>query len=201
MTLKRMLLIAILTTRFNGDLFAEEGGWKTDPNAEDYSEIMKRNLQSADSYIPTDNYVHNWQNFPHIKALTLKKQTVHIRARRGYTTVLLFLASWCPACQQLVPSFEKIRKQYSSPAVTFYYIFAHDQAKDIAGFVREYGLPHGVVANNQVLKDFHNPQLPSIYVSDRNGWLLTRYIKATKEDLVSLEKDVLQHRFLTPPSR
>ena len=94
--------------------------------------------------------------------------------------------------------FERLRKKYSAPAATFHYIFAHDHEKDIRGFVKEYKLPEVIVANQSVLQSFHSPQLPSIYVSDRDGWFLTRYLKATDENLEQLEQKVLQYLFLLP---
>jgi hypothetical protein len=44
-----------------------------------------------------------------------------------------------------------------------------------------------MLANHEILKAFHNPELPSIYVGDRHGWMLTRYLKAQTAELSKLD--------------
>jgi hypothetical protein len=63
-------------------------------------------------------------------------------------------------------------------------VFAHDTKEDAAGFVKEHQLTtRAVMANNEVLQAFKNPELPSIYISDRWGYMADRFINTKKTDI------------------
>jgi thiol-disulfide isomerase/thioredoxin len=109
-----------------------------------------------------------------------------IAARPGRALVLIFLASWCEPCQEIVGDMRRLEQRYQGLAVDFFYVFAHDTRDDAGGFLREHGMTQGFLANHDVLQEFHNPELPSVYVGDRDGWLLTRYLKVTRKDLDDL---------------
>ena len=54
--------------------------------------------------------------------------------------------------------------------------------------MQEFGIKRALLANYDVLKAYHNPDLPTIYVGDRHGWLATRYVKAKAQDLEDLSR-------------
>jgi thiol-disulfide isomerase/thioredoxin len=139
---------------------------------------------------PSDTYVHKWLAFPAISGAGLPQADGQreVAPQPGRLTVLLFLASWCEPCQQLVPKFRQVEKRYARLPVDFHYLFVHDTLEDAGGFMKEFGIARGVLGNNDILKTFHNPDLPSIYVGDRHGWLMKRYIKAGPDAVVELDE-------------
>ena len=105
----------------------------------------------------------------------------------GRMLVVVFLASWCEPCQQLMPELIRLENRYRRLNADFVYVFAHDTRDDAEGFMKEFNLDRGYLANTEIHKVFHNPELPTIYVGDRHKWLAARYVKTTKKDLDELD--------------
>ncbi len=142
----------------------------------------------AESLEPSTVYVHRWIPLPAFTGSRLVGSGQRtVAPTPGRMTVILFLASWCEPCQQMMPDFQKIEKRYRRLDADFIYVFAHDTRDDAEGFMKEYGVTEGMLANHEILKAFHNPELPSIYVGDRHGWMLTRYLKAQTAELSKLD--------------
>lgn len=140
-------------------------------------------------YEITNNYVHQWIPFPTINGKSvLYNNNIIFKPKKDYASVVFFISSWCIPCQNLMGRFKQLEKKYSGLYTRFFYVMSHDTAKDAKGFNREYKIGENCVnANFDILKNFHNPELPSIYVADRRGWLTMRYIKATYKDTEKLE--------------
>jgi thiol-disulfide isomerase/thioredoxin len=138
---------------------------------------------------PSDHYVHNWIAAPAVTGVALGggDGEITVTPRKGRVTLVVFLASWCEACQQMAPDFLALMKRYQRLDTDVVYVFAHDTKGDAEGFMKEFGIDEGVLGNLEILKTFHNPELPTVYVVDRNGWLATRYTKAGPGDLAKLD--------------
>lgn len=138
-------------------------------------------------------YVHHWIKMPSFSAANvLDLDAVDVGPRRGRMMIVFFLASWCEPCQEIVADVRRLEQRYQGLAADFVYVFAHDTRDDAAGFMREHHMTRGVLANHDVLTEYHNPELPTVYVGDRDGWLLTRYIKVKATDLAALDKWLLK---------
>jgi thiol-disulfide isomerase/thioredoxin len=139
---------------------------------------------------PSDRYVHKWIPFPPFLGAALPKADGQrtIEPQAGRATVVLFLASWCEPCQRLVPKFRDLEKRYSRLSVDFHYVFTHDTLEDAGGFMKEFGIESGVLGSLEILKTYHNPDLPTIYLGDRHGWLMGRYVKAGPEAVEQLDE-------------
>lgn len=139
---------------------------------------------------PSDRYVHKWIAFPKFAGALLPGADAQrgVEARSGRVIVVVFLASWCEPCQQLLPEFRAMEKRYQRLAADFHYVFVHDTLEDSSGFMKEFGIDQAILGNAEILKTFHNPDLPTIYVGDRHGWLMTRYVKAGPEAVRGLDE-------------
>ncbi|MCX6109072.1 MAG: TlpA disulfide reductase family protein [Proteobacteria bacterium] len=136
----------------------------------------------------TDHYVSSWVRLPSFSATRLgdEHESVTIAPSKGRLLVIVFLASWCEPCQQLMPQIQRLERHYQKLNTDFVYIFSHDTRDDAQGFMKEFKLSNAYLANQELLKTYHEPELPSIYVGDRHGWMLQRYIKTTVTDLAKL---------------
>ncbi len=106
------------------------------------------------------------------------------KPQKGRAAIIIFLASWCDPCQVLMGEFKQIARKYAQSNTDIYFVFAHDTKEDAAGFVKEHQLTtRAVMANNEVLQAFKNPELPSIYISDRWGYMADRFINTKKTDI------------------
>lgn len=145
----------------------------------------------AETNEASDGYVHHWLPMPSFSAQALGVATgdpVSVASKPGRMLVLVFLASYCEPCQQLMGDLSRVEARFRRLNTDFVYVFAHDTQDDALGFMKEFNMPTGVLANFDALKAYHNPKLPTIYVGDRHGWLMTRYEEVTKTDIQTLDE-------------
>jgi thiol-disulfide isomerase/thioredoxin len=142
---------------------------------------------SADSSVPSTEYVHKWVPFPEIQGKFLLSRESASPSIFGTIDVVIFVATWCVKCQQILPEIEKLTSQYANHGFRFLYVFSHDLEQDVQEFLQVYHIPDTLMANDPLLKIFHNPEVPSIYVSDRKGWMVARFIQASSRDLSALK--------------
>lgn len=148
---------------------------------------VEKKLSAAESFTIDKKYVHMWVKFPDIEATDLSKVPKKIHSQKGYVTLLFFIASWCVPCQNMMKNVQNLRKRYEPLSTRFYFVFAHDLAQDAKNFAQEYKLENTILANHDVLKTFHNPQLPAVYISDRDEWLVDRVLGLTDKSLKELD--------------
>lgn len=148
----------------------------------------------AESLEASDKYVHRWIPMPSFRGPGLgaagSERTVE--PKEGRLQVIVFLASWCEPCQQLMPELRVLEKRYERLGADFVYVFAHDTKDDANGFMQEFKVDDGLLATHDVLRAFHNPELPTVYVADKTKWIATRYVKAGKREVANLD-DLLKH--------
>lgn len=134
-------------------------------------------------------YVHQWLPMPKVVATNLKTlETETLSARKGRVMMVFFVASWCEPCQNISTNLTNLTKRFSRLPVDFYFVFSHDTLDDAKGFMTEHKISEGYLAEFATLKNYNNPELPSVYMSDRQGWLLTRKLKASPKDLQDLQE-------------
>ncbi len=176
--IRRFLLVGIvlpfLGLELRGDI---------DPQNMSRDEMVK----AAEGLIITNYYVNRWLRAPDIKGQSLDGKDAELIPKPGFVDVHFFLASWCIPCQRLTKKIKSIVAHYAPYNVRFNFIFAHDRAEDAGLFAKAYSIDHGILANAQILKNFHNPPLPTIYMSDKNGWFLSRYVNPSDADLKNFD--------------
>jgi thiol-disulfide isomerase/thioredoxin len=155
------------------------------PIVHDLKALAKIKL-SAESLITTSGYVHSWEPFPTIDATDLSDHPISIPSYEGYVSVVYFLASWCIPCQELIPKLKDIENQYKNYDMDFYYIFSHDTKEEVVQMLKNTQLQGTILFSTfDLLKNFHNPPLPSVYIGDRIGWLNYRI---EKWDVTQIDK-------------
>ena len=83
----------------------------------------------------------------------------------------------------------ELEHRYTKLYTKFVFIFAHDTKQDALAFVKEYKIESAaVLANHYILKTFHNPTPPTIYIGDRHGWMTARYIKLEQAQIPEVDK-------------
>lgn len=137
---------------------------------------------------PSRHYVHQWIAMPSFSGHGLLDDDVDFAPRKGRAAVIVFIASWCEPCQKVMPKLQLLEKRYKNLHTDFVYVFAHDTKEDAQGFMKEYGVSDAVLGNNEILKAYKNPELPTVYVGDRKGWMMTRYVRTDNADLDELDR-------------
>ena len=180
----KLIFALLLFLLFSGhsSIFASEGGEgkKAEGEAEKGALGPRRDHKFWQSWVPMLGF----------DALRLQGgvDTKRIDPTEGRMLIVVFLASWCVPCQQLMPDIIRLEKRYQALNTDVVYVFAHDTREDAESFIKEFKLQNGYLASMDVFKIFHNPELPTIYVGDRRKWLAARYVKATKEDVAKLDE-------------
>lgn len=106
------------------------------------------------------------------------------KPRQGHATMIIFIASWCEPCQLLMPDLKQLARKYSALNTDVFFIFAHDTKPDATGFAKEHQLSSpAIMANMELLKVFKNPELPSVYIGDKWGYMADRFINTKKSDI------------------
>jgi peroxiredoxin len=80
-------------------------------------------------------------------------------------------ATWCPPCNAEMPTLLKYFKDHREEGLMLIGIDAGDPKDEVAKFIDEYNLTFPILLdpNNKALIVFHNDNLPSSYVIDRQG--------------------------------
>lgn len=137
-----------------------------------------------------DGYIQNWQAFPSASGyLVGREDFLTIEAVTGQIELVVFLASWCLPCQEMIQDLEKISRDFEGKNVRITYIFAHDTSSDALGFLEAYQVKTpAILGTPKILKDFSQPELPSLYLSDKRGWYVLDYKSFKPNDLEKLRK-------------
>jgi thiol-disulfide isomerase/thioredoxin len=130
--------------------------------------------------------------FPKSKLTMLSgKKEVEISTTPGTITIVLFVSSWCVECQEIIPLVNALRKKYEKLGLQVTYSYSYDTMKDSIGSASEFGiLGQSALASPETIKTFLSPELPSLYMSDRKGWLSYRKLKVKREDIEALERKI-----------
>ena len=132
--------------------------------------------------------------FPSFSAQVLGETTkLNFKPERGRAVMIFFVASWCEPCQVLMMEFKQLARKYANTNTDIYFVFSHDTKDDASGFVKEYQLPQkSLMANTDILTVFKNPELPSVYIGDRWGYLADRFLKIKKPDIDRIDQSLSQ---------
>jgi thiol-disulfide isomerase/thioredoxin len=180
------LMLGLAPSAFSKAKPKEEPAAATEGNSPE--DLDKANAKAKKNYEITDNYVQNWLKFPSLSGKSIfNSENLEFVAKKGQAAVVIFLASWCIPCQQVIPEIRAIEDKYTNLNTKFIYVFVNDTREDARGFSKEHKIKHNaVLANTDIKRDFHNPELPSVYLADRRGWLANRYLKSSSKDLAQL---------------
>lgn len=131
-----------------------------------------------------------WQEFPDLKVMKIDTaaSTMTLKAKNGESLVAVFIASWCIPCQNLIEDIKKMQKKHNNAFTNFVYIFTHDTRDDAHGFAMVHQLKEAYLATPDLLKSFHQPPLPSIYVSDRQSWMVMRRLEVNEKGLEDIDR-------------
>ncbi len=145
--------------------------------------------EAAKALRVTNKYVGSWVPFPALALKTMDTlQPEQVQATKGRVLIVAYLASWCVPCQQIIPDLKKLAAKYQEKYTDLVFVFAHDTEPDARAFASYHKLEgKAYLGTAKALEDFHQPELPSIYVADRYGWLVYRKLNVKPGDLTELD--------------
>jgi len=175
-----LVVIALLSTPSFGEQSADQNTEGKTPD--------KRGTGEADSFIVSNSYVHNWIKLPVLTGNSIRGEKKEQRSIFGIVDVIIFVASYCVPCQQLTGYIRDLEQKYEDQNVRFTWVFAQDLAENARGFAEKYRIEKALVADDRILKAWKNPELPSLFVGDRYGWLLALFPSATPREIKEVDR-------------
>lgn len=145
--------------------------------------------------IASGTYVKQWIAFP---ALNLKildsSEPLEKKAPKGRIQLVVFIASWCVPCQQIIDDFTRLEAKHKAKYTDLIYVFAHDTEADARAFAKFHKIEDkAFLGTAKMLEDFHQPELPSVYASDRYGWLAYRKLNIKESEIAELDTFITKH--------
>ena len=143
----------------------------------DYTNTNYNNSQKAPNFILTD---------------TNGKQ-VKLSDYKGKIVILDFWATWCPPCRRGIPDLIDLQKQYKKNLAVIGISLDIDSKKEVVPFIKEYGINYKVVyGNNEVVQKYGNIQsIPTTFIIDQNGNIVTSYIGLQRKETFKSQIDAL----------
>jgi cytochrome c biogenesis protein CcmG/thiol:disulfide interchange protein DsbE len=129
--------------------------------------ISDDGLSSTYTVIPSEvNYPA-----PDLTLNNLEGERVTISDFRNQILLINNWATWCPPCKAEMPTLSRYYKDHAEQGFMLLGIEAGDPKADVEKFAKDYKLSFPVLLdpNTKSLTLFHNDNLPSSYVIDRNG--------------------------------
>jgi thiol-disulfide isomerase/thioredoxin len=160
------------------------------PAADHKAEEPQEGAAPSNEFTITNKYIHKWVKMPELHGRSVvSEENFRFTTERGMAEVVIFLASWCLPCQQIIMEIKRLEEKYRERHTRFLYVFTHDTLVDAKGFAQAYKLEGALMmANAKILEDFHQPELPTIYLADRMEWITMRLVDADAKALAKLDK-------------
>jgi thiol-disulfide isomerase/thioredoxin len=120
---------------------------------------------------------------------TVDGTPVSLASLKGRVVLVDFWATWCPPCRAEMPWLVTLAKRWESRGVTFVAI-SEDDPPDQLPLVQKFAdqIPglgrYAVLGNPEVEAQYGVENLPSLFVIDRAGNVVTRLVGATQEAVV-----------------
>ena len=89
---------------------------------------------------------------------------------KGKVVVLLFWATWCPACRTELPELEELKKLYSEDDLTILGVSLDERESDLAIFFSS-RLPNYqiLLGNKELAQEYKVREIPKLVIYDQKG--------------------------------
>ncbi|MED4163271.1 TlpA disulfide reductase family protein [Halalkalibacterium halodurans] len=126
---------------------------------------------------------------------TLKGQVVDLSSLRGQPVILHFFATWCPVCQDEMPSLVKLDKEYRQKGGQFLAINLTNQEssiKDVRAFVQHYRAEFDPLldTDGEVMETYQVIGIPTTLILDEEGTIVKRYNGVLTEEIIDEIMDI-----------
>ena len=91
-------------------------------------------------------------------------------ANKGKVTLVMFWATWCPACKTELPVLEQLRAKYPAEKLDIMAISVDDTEQVMAAFLKTRPTTVDVyLSKAEVGSEFGVKSIPALYILDKNG--------------------------------
>lgn len=94
----------------------------------------------------------------------------HFAANKGKVTLVMFWATWCPACKTEMPVLEQLRAKYPKDKLDVMAISVDDTEQVMAEYLKTRPTTVDVyLSKAEVGSEFGVKSIPALYILDKNG--------------------------------
>jgi len=105
-----------------------------------------------------------------LQTLDMPKLEERFAANKGKVTLVMFWATWCPACKTELPVLEQLRAKYPPERLDVMAVSVDDTEQVMAEYLKSQPLSVDVyLAKAEVGSEFGIKTIPALYVLDREG--------------------------------
>lgn len=111
--------------------------------------------------------------------------TVRVRDYRGHVVLLNLWATWCPPCQEEMPSMERLYKELGPEGLDVVAISIDELDSDaVRRWAAEHGLTFTILhdRSGKIQQTYQTTGMPESFVLDRDGVIVKRVIGAMEWD-------------------
>lgn len=131
---------------------------------------------------------------PAINVVTTSGQNVSFANYRGYVLVMEFFATWCEGCKESLPHLINLNKTYGKKGLQILGLnpgVGGDDLDQVRKFIREERLNFPVaIVDDDLLIDYAIQPIPAIFIIDKKGVLVEKYVGFNQEIEKSMEKTI-----------
>jgi len=131
---------------------------------------------------------------PAIKVVTTSGQKVTLANYRGYVLVLEFFATWCEGCRDSLPHLISLNKTFGTQGLQILGLnpgVGGDDLKKVRKFIREEHINYPVAfVEDDMLIDYAVQPIPAIFIIDKKGVLVEKYVGFNSVIQESMEKTI-----------
>jgi peroxiredoxin len=97
---------------------------------------------------------------------------------RGKVVFLNFWATWCPPCQDEMPSMEALYQQFRGKDLEFLAVDIQEDKDEVAAFMKEYGLtfPAALDSTGRISDQYGIRGIPATFIIDREGGVIAAVV-------------------------
>ena len=120
------------------------------------------------------------------------KQSLQLKDFRGTVIYLDFWASWCIPCRESFPWMNKIEQQYSKKGFKVIAVNLDENRSQADAFLKKYPAQFtvGFDASGDSAEAFNVKGMPSSYLIDRRGNILSSHIGFRQKEIEQLESAI-----------
>jgi thiol-disulfide isomerase/thioredoxin len=110
--------------------------------------------------------------------------TQTLSALKGKVVFLNFWATWCPPCQDEMPSMENLYQRLGKAGLEFLAVDLQENGQDVEAFITENNLnfPIALDEPGRVSRLYGIRNIPTTFIIDRNGMIIANVVGSKEWD-------------------
>jgi thiol-disulfide isomerase/thioredoxin len=126
---------------------------------------------------------------PPIKVVSTSGENITLASYKGNVLVMDFFATWCAPCREAIPHLVDLNRKYNKQGLRVLGLSAdEDGDKAVKSFVAQMKIPYPVaLANEKLLNDYALRSIPTLYIINKKGAVVERYMGFNDDMAKSME--------------